>query len=122
LIRIAVRTIDPINDRPDPPPRTARRIQNGIRHNKISNANTTRVRAQSEPGTVPNRPPATPSGVRNSLTVATRVRLCATCTARQPANARHHQRAMPSVCGRACSINASGAPAIRMTVIATRTT
>ena len=51
LIRIAVRTIDPINDRPDPPPRTACRIQNGIRHNMINSASTTRVRAQSEPGT-----------------------------------------------------------------------
>ena len=106
-----MRTIDPINDRPDPPPRTACRIQNGIRHNRINSANTTRVRAQSEPGTAaPNRPPATPSGVRNTLTVTARVRLCATWMARQPANARHHQRAMPSVCGRACSINASGAP------------
>ena len=63
-----------------------------------------------------------PSGVRNTLTVAAKVRLWATCTARQPANARHHQRAIPSVCGRACSINASGAPAINTTVIATRTT
>ncbi|AXK36423.1 hypothetical protein DVA86_31405 [Streptomyces armeniacus] len=39
-----------------------------------------------------------------------------------PPKVRHHQRATPSVCGRAWHIRARGAPTIRMTVRATRTT
>ena len=40
----------------------------------------------------------------------------------QAAKVRHHQRAIPSVCGSAWNINAIGAPAINTTVSATRTT
>ncbi|MFI0263031.1 hypothetical protein ACH4OW_28850 [Streptomyces sp. NPDC017056] len=45
----------------------------------------------------------------------------ASCTPSRPAKTRHHQRAMPSVCGSAWHISASGAPAIRIRVRLMRT-
>jgi hypothetical protein len=61
------------------------------------------------------------SGVSSNLMAVTKVRDCPTWMARQAPKVRHHQRAMPSVWGRAWNISAIGAPAIRTRVSMTRT-
>ena len=58
--------------------------------------------------------------VKNSRSAATSTTACADWMARIPANARHHQRAMPSACGSAWQASASGATAMSTTVSISR--
>jgi len=73
-------------------------------------------------------PPATPAiiaahcSVKNSRAAATSTTAWAAWIARIAANARHHHRAIPSVCGSAWQASASGAMAISTTVSISRAT
>ncbi len=73
-------------------------------------------------------PPSAPP-IRVAHPVAKKIRAAATSTsawaawiASTPAKARHHQRATPSVCGKAWHASASGAIAISSTVSISRAT
>jgi len=119
------RTVDPTSDRPCPT-RLPASSQNGIRHRMNNKARTTSMvgnawsRSAPRPGSVNTENPR--PGVSSRSTAVTRVRLCTIWVARHAPKVRHHQRAIPSVWGRAWNINAIGAPAIKITVNRTRTT
>ncbi|WP_410593573.1 hypothetical protein [Amycolatopsis sp. lyj-23] len=111
------RTIEPRIERP-PLPLTEDSTQNGILNRMyISASATSRL---TNPLTVgPNK--VNPPGARNTFIAVTNASDCPTWMARQPPPAFHHQKATPSVCGVTWHMSAIGAPAIRITVSATRT-
>lgn len=111
----------PTNERPLPK-RIDPRIQNGILKTTYINASVTSTLTRPLSLSPNNPPEPNPPGVKNTRTPVIRARDCTTWMASTPPKAFHHQRAMPSVCGKAWQINAKGAETIRMIVKATRTT
>jgi hypothetical protein len=105
-----------------PPPvvQVRRPIQNGMWAMMYSTHSSWMA---SKPDTLPGGALSdTHCSVRNTRAAATSTSACADWISSSPANARHHQRAMPSVCGSAWQASASGATAISSTVSISRAT